>query len=221
MVWGLSIKTPYLINIGAEPLDGDFQKVDVIDRTPDGGALPGGVGSGRPVNAEHVPTKMRWGDARYKIPDFNRSWCINVSERAKKLIDHYEPNTHQFFPVEYYNKSGKLLESRYFMVVCNRIDSLDHDKTTMVFIRDNHGSYWLPVFDLVARSRQHLIPPHLQHDTKSKLVFNRAQIGSHKIWRDKYLLEGNGPWISDELATALKTSDLTGLGLSEHGMETV
>jgi len=58
MVWGLSIKTPYLINIGAEPLDGDFQKVDVIDRTPDGGALPGGGwGAGARLMQNTYPQK--------------------------------------------------------------------------------------------------------------------------------------------------------------------
>ena len=103
MVWGLGINTPYLYNIGAEPLDGDFQKVDVIDRTPDGGKLPGGMTSGRPVHAEHMPTKMRWGNARYKIPDFDNSWCVNVSERAKAIIEQFEPNTHQFF-------SGRILQ---------------------------------------------------------------------------------------------------------------
>ena len=221
MVWFLGIKTPYLYNIGAEPLDGDFQKVDVIDRTPDGGTLPGGMTSGRPVHAEHMPTKMRWGNARYKIPDFNDSWCVNVSERAKAIIEQFEPNTHQFFPAEYYNKTKQLLETRYFLIVCNRIDSLDHDKTTMVFIRHDYGAHWIPVLNLVARGRTHLIPAHLPQDTESQLVFNRAQIGSLHIWRDKYLLTGNGPWISDELAAALKASDLTGFDLPEQGMETI
>lgn len=219
MVWALGTKTPYLYNIGSEPLDGDFQKVAPIDRTPDGGDLPGGMGSGRPVHPEHIPTKMRWENAKYEIPDFENPWRTSVSERAKALLEKFEPDTHQFFPVEYYSKAGTLLEKRYFLVVCNRIDSLDHETTTMVFVRDEHGAYWLPVFDLVARGRVHLIPPHLPHDTKSKLVFNRGKIGAHRMWVDKYLLGGGGTWISDELAAALKASDLTGLDLRE--METV
>lgn len=89
----------------------------------------------------------------------------------------------------------------------------------MVFVRNGYGAYWLPVFDLVARGRVHLIPPHLPHDTKSKLVFNRGKIGAHHMWVDKHLLGGGGAWISDELAAALKASDLTGLDLRE--METV
>lgn len=220
MVWALNIETPYMYDIGAEPLDGDFLKVDVVDRTPDGGVLPSGLLSGRPVRTDHVPTKMRWGNSKYKIPDFDACRCINVSVRARAMIENFEPNIHQFIPVDYVNKSGNLLEKRYFFIPCNRIDSMDRTKTTMVFITTKHGDYWRPVYDLVVTNKQALIPPHLPHDTKSKWVFDRKKIGGKHVWIDKHILGGMVPWISDELAEALKASDLTGLEWPVHGMET-
>src|SRR5438045_1098046 len=69
---------------------------------------------------------------RFRIFDACRS--INLSERARAIIESFEPHTHQFIPVDYVNKSGNLLEKRYFFIPCNRIDSMNHDKTTFVFI---------------------------------------------------------------------------------------
>jgi hypothetical protein len=53
-----------------------------------------------------------------------------------------------------------------------------------------------------------------------KLVFNRSQIGASHIWRDKHIDIG-GPFISDDFAVALRSSDLTGLGLSDIGLKTI
>jgi hypothetical protein len=216
VVWTLGVKTPYLYNIGSTPLNGDFSKVDVIDRTPDGGDLPGGMLSGRPVRSEHMPTLMRW-DSKRKIPDFYNSWCLNVSERAKLLLEEFEPGVHQFLPVEYTAKADKFTEKRHFVIVCNRIDSLDHDRTTMVFVRDKHGAYWRPVYDFACQGQIDQIPPHLKPDTESKLVFSRAKIGGRHMWVDKHLLVGPA-WISDELATALTAANLTGLDLNRQDM---
>ena len=214
MVYGLNIVTPYDYNIGSEPLDGNLDEAArSVDRTPDGGAGLGGFRCGRSVKPELMPTKMRWQGGLRKIPDFDNSHCINVSEQAKAIFESFEPGVHQFIPVDYYNGKSQLLEKRYFMIPCNRIDSLDHERTTFVLKHYPHLSRWVPVADLVRWGEADLIPPHLPHDIQSKFVFNSAQIGRHHMWCDKFGPEG--PWLSDEVAHAIRNAGLTGVNLND------
>jgi hypothetical protein len=223
MVHALYVVTTAVHHTGSTPLDGDLDKVRVINSTPDGGDLMGAMGCGRPVSAEFMPTKIRWDEGDLALPDFQKSRCITVSERAKDLIERFEPGTHQFFPVDFFNNiDGGFLEHRYILNVCNRIDSLDHAKTTFVLkhIRTTKNvdvNWWVPVQDLVRRKEQHLIPPHLPNDTRSRFVFSLAKIGRLHLWVDKYLSSGNGPWISDELAQAIIDAGMTGLKISHRG----
>jgi hypothetical protein len=223
MVYGLSIETPGNYNYYCEPMDGGYPYNDVksIDETPDGGADWKGFNSGRRVHTENLPTKMYWTGGRVKIPDFNQGGCITVSARAKAVFEQFEPGVHQFVPVEIYSKKKILLDTHYILVVCNRLDSLDHDKTTMVLKHYPNCNAWVSVDDLVRRGEIDQIPHHLPHDIKAKLVFSRSQIGKHHMWHDKYGVRG--PWLSDELAAALRAAGLTGLGpgLFGDGMETV
>jgi hypothetical protein len=54
------------------------------------------------------------------MPDFEDSYFINISERAKALIEQLEPGRHQFLPIDYERKNGTLVERRYMFVICNR-----------------------------------------------------------------------------------------------------
>lgn len=224
MVYALRFETGYLYTVTASPLDGDLNKIRPADETRDGGDVPQAQWGGRPVITEHLPTRMKWSDARYRIPDIDMSGShVGVSERAKALIEQFEPGVHQFLPVDY-NGKGKLLEHRYFLFVCNRIDCLDHHKTTMV-LETRHvlpeyvkpgkewSRKWVSVFDLVVAGKADLVPPHLPYDTQSKYVFNRGQIGAHHMWCDKFGL--GGAWISDELANAIRDAGLTGVNLND------
>lgn len=218
MVHGLYIVPTVDYSIGSTPLDGDIDKVRVADRTPDGGTLFGAFESGRAVDAKLMPTKMRWEGGKVKIPDFDNSHCINVSERAKDLIETFERDVHQFIPVDYYYGASDLKERRYFFICCNRIDSLDHEKTTLVLkhIVTTTGvnvSYWVPIQDLVSDDEQHLIPSHLSPKTASKLVFNLTKIGKLHLWCDKFILVRGGPWLSDTFADAILEAQLTGIQL--------
>jgi Immunity protein family (Imm11) len=178
MVYRMNID-PLLRGRGVKQLDGDFSKVELVDYTRDGGMLNNTLGSGRPVKTDFMPTRMLWDEAAGPIPDFNRSLALNISEQAKAFIERLEPGVHQFIPVDYVRSDGKLLEKRWFLVVCHRIDSTDHDRTTFVMIenRNADGSlwdkHWLPVYNLVANGQLEKIPPNLPHDTESKLVFSK------------------------------------------------
>lgn len=201
-----------------DPLDGDFNKVDVIDRTPDGGKLIGSLTSGRPVNTTFMPTKMSWDDIDVEIPDFESALCISVSERARDLIELFDPDVHQFLPVDFYYGKTDKKQRRYFLIVCNRIDSMDHNKSTFVLkhiltTTNINVSFWVPLQDLVRDGESHLIPPHLPRDLKAKsdFVASLAKIGARHLWFDKFT--SAGPWLSDALAAAIVSAGLTGIKL--------
>jgi hypothetical protein len=217
MVHGLYVVPTTDHYIGSDALDGDFDKVKVIDKTPDGGALVGGFQSGRPVHSEFFPTKMRWLGGKVKIPDFTGGRCTAISERTKAIIERFEPNKHQFVPVDYYYGDSDIKERRYFFVCCNRIDSLDHIKTTLVLRPSmqpgSDRKYWVPIQDLVSDGEEYLIPPHLSPNTSSNLVFSLAKIGKIQLWCDKFMLVNSGPWLSDIISDAFAEAGLTGIQL--------
>lgn len=221
-----SLNVIYKYNpVVATPIEGDFNRVKLIDDSYDGGNIPSAHG-GRPVKTELVPKRLRWtNNGKRKIPDFERSGShIGVSQRAKLLIEQLEPDIHQFVPADYFSGKGKFLERRYILYVCNRVDSLDHDKTTFVlettfvlpeYVKPNKewSRSWTSVSDLVRRNKTEQIPLHLPHNTKSEFVFNHSQIGAVHMWVDKYF--DGVVWLSDKLAKAIRDSDLTGVNLDK------
>lgn len=217
MVYGLNIVPEHGYHVKVEMVDGNPSAIRAIDQEPDGGVKFQGFSSGRRCHLEHFPTKMRWLDRQgHTIPDFDNAHLINVSERAKDLIERVEPGVHQFVPVDYVDANDNFLEKRYFWVVGNRIDSIDRERTTMIL---RNGRSWSPVFD-IATFEPELLPPGIDPNTESRLVFNLGQIGNTHAWRDKHL-NGGGVWLSTALAEASKAIPLTGLELSDSKAEAV
>lgn len=217
MVYGLNIVPANGYYVNVELVDGNPSAIRAIDQEPDGGVSYEGVLSGRRCHLNHFPTKVRWLDRqKHPIPDFDRGEILNVSERAKEIIETFEPGVHQFVPVEYVDARDEFLERRYCWVVCNRIDSIDRERTTFILRK---GKMWRPVADFVRKAPED-IPPHIDPETESKFVFNLAQIGGAHAWRDKHM-DGGSIWLSRALGDALKAAGLTGIRLSETGMETV
>lgn len=216
MVYGLNIKPEWGYYPKVELLDGDINQVNAINPVDDGGVAWSSRRGGVPVDGTHFPKRVKWDDAKGNpVPDFDKMPTLNVSERAKKLIENVEPGVHQFFPVEYFDRNGDSLETRYWFVVCNRIDSLDREHSIMVLYR---GEVWRPPSDLVRRGEP--IPDHIDLKQPAKIVFNLKAIGNAQLWHDKHL-DGGGVYISDELAQRLKDEALTGLKLHDNGMESV
>jgi len=220
MVFGLNVKPEHGYYVEVAALDGDLKLVEIADKTPDGG-LPLNRNylwsAGRAVDPTHMPTRMEWRDRKKNpIPDVDNGLVLNVSDRAKALIEQFEPEIHQFLAVEYFDTHGRRLERRWFFIANRRIDSLDHRMTTMIL---EDGVCWTPASDVLRRAPDQ-IPSGFDVNAPSKMVFNRAQIGDAHIWCDKHLLNG-GPFISDAFAKARKSTGMTGLRLSENGVETV
>lgn len=218
MVYGLNVKPAHGYYVDVEALDGDPRQVRLVDDSPDGGLNPRGrhFSAGRPVKTEHMPTRMRWLDRRrHGVPDFDNGLVLNVSDRARALVERFEPGVHQFLPVEYVDVNDRHLENRWFLIVCNRLDSIDREHATMILYR---GLMWRPASDLLG-SEPDAIPPGFDTDKPAKLVFNSAQVGAAHMWCDKHL--SGGTFISDRLAGELKALGLTGIRLSESGVEAV
>jgi hypothetical protein len=207
MAYGLNVKPEHGYYVEVEPVDGDIQQVKLVDENPDGGYPPRGMplGAGRQVQTEHLPTRMRWLDRRGNaIPDFDNGLILNVSARAKDLIERLEPGVHQFVPVEYQDAQGGHLEDRFFLFVGNRLDTLDPDNPTMAL----NGVMWVPVADLVRRGQE--VPPGKDPSQPARLCVSNAKVGPAHLWIEKHL-SGGSIFVSDDFEHAIREACLTGV----------
>ena len=196
---------------GSEPLDGDTSKVEVIDSTPDGGLdfRPGerSYKSGRWVKTEHLPTRMEWQEKAKLLPEIGHPHGIlAVSGRFKDIVEEFEPGVHQFVPFEYVDKKGNHLANRWWLIVGNRLDSVDRKHTTYVLWEDY---MWRSPKDLAREDQSY----EYNSTIKPKLVFSEAAVGSHHLWYDQH--DMYGPFLSDMLAHALEVAKISGLKLTK------
>lgn len=217
MVFGLNAKPPQGYYVDYQALDGDMKQVRLIDATPDEGGKPSLLFGGRQIDPTHVPTRVCWKD-RKKQPmgDFDGGPLESVSTRAKTLIEQYEPGVHQFFPVAFCDIDGDFLEDRWFLNVCNRLDTIDRERVQGFLLL--RGRRWRPIQDWL-RDRPDEIPPGYDTTQPSRLVFNRAQIGGAHLWVDRHL--SSGIWVSDEFDAACDAAGLTGRKAERKWQETV
>jgi len=173
-------------------LDGDCSKIENVDMSPDGGLNAGrftegsaAVRSGRKIKPEFVPTRILWESRPNRISDFFTPRGIPcISKRLKAIIERFEPDVHQFFPVDVVGKNGDLFAKHYFFIVCNRLDSIDRDSMPYELI----GGRWNGAGPL------------------NVLIFNKRQIGGAHVWIDKYV--GDIMLVSNALAGALQKAQL-------------
>lgn len=203
--------------VGFECLDGNRELIELVDPLPDEGGKPSVINSGRPVRTEHVPTRVKWLDVKHlPMADFDSGPLVSISSRAKALIEQLEPGVHQFLPVEFLDIEEKHLEHRWFLVVCNRLDTIDRQKVRGFILQ--RGMHWRPIADYL-RFMPHAIPLGYDISQPSQLVFNREQIGSAHFWVDKHL--SPGVWISDEFEAAYIEKELTGRMFGRERVEMV
>ncbi len=217
MVYGLNIKPTQGYYVEYDVLDGDMEQVRLIDDTPDQGGKPPVMKSGRAIDPTHLPKRVRWKDRKKQpMADFNGGPMTSLSARAKELIEQYEPGVHQFFAVTFYDIDGDFLEDRWFLNVCNRLDTIDRERVQGFLLL--RGRFWAPIQDWL-RDRPAEIP--LGYDTAqpSRLVFNRAQIGGAHLWVDRHL--SSGIWVSDEFDAACDAAGLTGRKAERRWQDTV
>ena len=192
-VWTVGFDEGYNITLSADFPDGDLRKTEYVDRTKDGRSIgfdfePGKKRLGRALKLENIPTKFRWGGAAERMPDMMLTHSVMLaSDKVRNIIEELEPGVHQFFPLETWAKGNKPAQRMYLMNICNRLDSVDHQKTTKPFDR---GIAW-------------------RNEKPGDLVFSLSQISIHKLWHDKHIFDNM--YFVDEVKDAFEAANVTGV----------
>lgn len=195
MVYRIFPDYPGMHRYGMKHLDGDQRKVVAIDLAPDEAKIlpSNSIFAGRPVDTTHLPTKVQQAGPKRKFKDISPDGLYTVSEKFREVVEGLEPGVHQFVPVEFVWKDGTHAAKRYWYFPCNRLDSVDREKTTEELVE---GIRWRPT-------------------KKPNFVFSRSQIGDCHLWRDKFMPPSYGPFISNSLYEAFMEAGIEGLGVEE------
>lgn len=185
-----------------EAIDGDPEKIRVVDETPDGGTWisPRDKVSGRHILPNHVPTKLRRGGPgikRQPLLDVNR-WeggAPLVPQVFKEMLEEFEPDVHQFFPMEYFQKDLKIGEG-YLFIAGNRLDTL-HD-TLCVPDRDERG--------FLGGTKK---------GDPYEVVFSREKVNGFHAWYDKFGNHG-ALMLSQAFGDALRAKNLSGVNYHSY-----
>ena len=183
--------------VGTRFADGVVEKFWATSHLDRGIAITPGGGvfmSGYPANPETVPTEAQFLENPKKIPSvMGSSGARLVDSKVKEAIEALEPGVHQFFPIRLLWKNGELAEERWALNICQRIDSVDKEKSDIKIKKTKEGviSYMLP------------------YGNKRKVVMIGQNIQSKHLWLDKYYT-GNTAFLSDELMAAFKAAGVTG-----------
>ena len=204
-------------------VDGDRTKVSVIDRERDGGTQIGvsfvsSFGCGRPIKPDFLPSQMTATKAIKKIPDiFNRGGGSKVvTQKFRDIVESFEPNVHQFFPVDLVTKAKKHIETIYIFIVCNRIDSVHPDKNENWIFREEYCRW-------VRRSKDRSLSVDerkfwKEHDPgRGRLILHRAKIGQRHVWVEKHISGQVNRFYSNQLAGALMEAELHHVSFFENG----
>jgi hypothetical protein len=193
MVYWLGVREIFETSTGTSIIDGDDRSVaraqwlnpDEIDKVSK--LSPNEkMTRGYKIDPTTVPKKMRWESANRIPPDIEKSYgSLIISEQVRDIIESFEPNVHQMLPVDLYRpKANDPFVRYYWLVVCNRIDSVDAKHTTFERLGRNKDGIW-----------------DLNRDPKKTIVFNRLAIAGRHMWLDPFIV--NGLQLSNELGDAL------------------
>lgn len=185
-----------LLDDGFETLDGDWDKVEVLDKTDDGGTRPNWpeLNTGRPVDMTHAPTRLRYRGPAHQVPQdvnaFLRGTLL-VSDRCRAIVERFEPGRHQFVPVSVERRNGKRLDDMHILVIGVRLNGHNHDLcrpplgTKRVYAREKGGGW--------------------------RVVFHPDRIKGRHLWHE---IHRAGTFISAELAQAFDDARLEGYRVS-------
>lgn len=184
---------------------GNMPSAKFIEVPSDGLPKIGPQKAGVPVDGSELPKKIIWDDdPAYPPADLNKTPRLNVSERARAVIESVEPGVHQFFPIDYFDRKGEKIETRYWLYICNRRDSIHPTKSNMIL---NKFGRYSPPMDAVDMGWE--IPEHVDVNAPPKFVIDGSKIGGAHIWRE---VRADGfPLMSDTMYRAIIDAGLTGL----------
>jgi hypothetical protein len=206
MVYQLGVREIFETSTGTSIIDGDDRSVarvqwmnpDEIDKVSK--LSPNEkMTSGYKIDPTTVPKKMRWESMNRIPPDIEKSYgSLIISEQVRDIIEPFEPNVHQMLPVDLYRpKANDPFVRYYWLVVCNRIDSVDAKHTTFERLGRNKDGIW-----------------ELNGDPTKNIVFSSSAIAGRHMWIDPFL--GSNPRISDQLGAALIAAKITAAALNKY-----
>jgi hypothetical protein len=210
MVYELRYQIPYEPMHARKALDGSIDDIRLVDETPEPGLVIAAgsqiLDAGRAVRPDHLPTTMQIGGGRRGVTDFDGyKGLIYVSAAFRDIIEQLEPDVHQFFSVGLVDKQGNHLGDHWIWVICNRVDGIDREHTTLVLWK---GVLWLAPASL----SEDELPPGVDPSVPGRRVFNASQVAGYNFWRDKHLIPGD-IFCSDEAARKITDAGLTGIEL--------
>lgn len=201
MVWSMSYEPKLDALPRAEVVEGNLKHrgpggefVELEDYTPDGGGgLKRGfaLSSGRRVKPESLPKVIRWMSKR-PLLDYEATFVHTVTDRFRALIEEIEPGVHQFEPIKFIAKDRSPLSTRWFWQVCNRLDTVDREKTDMVM-----GNVIWMTDDTIPKGQ------------RIGYVFNLSQIGNAQFWFDKH--QCSMKLCSDNAKNRIEAAGITGI----------
>jgi len=161
----------------------------------------GAMENGYRVVGDKAPKKLLWEGGDKPLPEVILRNSLAVSSRFRDLVDEFEPGLHQFFPVDVYKtRDGEVSATYYWINVCNRIESVDPDRTTYIRKKDYTGKgFW---------SRSGV--------EDAKLVFSISRVGGRHLWMDPDLPSQRHFYASNAFAGAAASANFLGLILSER-----
>ena len=159
------------------------------------------------VDPETLPKKILWANGARPLPDV-LPWFV-VSPRFRELIEQMEPQVHQFVSAEIYRtRQGQPAATYYWLIVGQRLDSVDREHTTYAW-QDGSRGVW--VDEVVNTTTWEFTPI-----PGAKLFFSNALIGARHLWHDPHVLTHNNRLCSDALASAITERGFSGVNTSSR-----
>ncbi len=163
---------------------------------PDGGQpITFEMADGMPVQPGNVPTKIKLRTEPKPFPDI---WMAGgpgkwmVSDKFRALVEQFEPEAHQFFPVEVFDKKDQPVGNSWLFNICYRLDTVDRERSELgETVSPRTGKVGLYSFDY-----------------NSTLALNKHAIRGKHLWRDKWLTRAT--LLSDAFVVAMKAQGITG-----------
>lgn len=180
-----------------EPIDGSFESFEITDTSDDGGtkSLGGELNIGREVTTSNPPTQVRRKRLGKAIPmaDFISAprGAVFISDRVKEIIESFEPNVHQFFPMTVSHR-GQEIGPLNYLIIGSRLDSLDAEAC-------------YPPIPTGAR----IWKRDRKNPAQNKIVVSAAAIEGKHLWHDQRVIGLR--MISPELMAAFMEADVKGL----------
>ena len=178
------------------PLDGDFDKVVVADKSDDGGRYVKNskFNNGRPIRTEHMPTVWKRKPTTNPIRDVMSAYkgALFASPAFREVVERLKAGVHQFLPARIETR-GKTVAEMFYFVICRRLDALDAEAC-------------VPKLEEGQRVWSGVTKPG------DKLVLDGRRIAGCHIWHDALTL---GRFISAEFRDACEAAGLEGIKYGE------